>query len=963
MKFYISHMKLYGLLILLFWLSFANGQSDTIYQNLSQKDTVLIKKKISKLLLDGESLAQKDKFDSALDSVSIAEQLALDLFGPVSQYYARCLNIRGLIKLYASDYAGAEKAWIETKSIRAISLGVKHSDYCASLINLGIVYFLMGRYEEAEFYYLEAKSIFEGQDNYQSDAWYMNCLVNLGGLYYKMGNNEKAERFYLQTLKLREKKFGKTYPEYTATLFNLTGIYLEWNHFEKAESLLLEALNIIKSAVGEDNSNFAGGLGNFGLLYKKTNQPNKADSIYNKALKIVERSVGKEHPDYANILVELGLLNIEQKKFTQAEQNILAAKSIREKVFGKEHLDYLFTLEHLTTIYKEEGNFKKAEGILLELSTLSRQLLQKALAHLSERELSQYVEMFTKIQSQTLYFAQATENQKLIAVCYDNSLFYKGFLLTAANQIKRLDESNPQVSEKSKQLQAYGRRLAAEYSNPLSDRDSARIVELEEKVNLLEKELNRLVAGYSHVKLQVNWQDIHSKLKPGEAAIEFVQYSLTSEKNEDSILYAALIIRQDKLYPVIINLFEQHSLDAVFSSQGARKADYVNQMYSLVHRGAKELGSENKNLYELIWKPIQSELDGIQTIYLSPTGLLHRMNISAIPLNPDEILADRYRIITLNSTRQLVIQSSTDYPENDAMIYGGLIFDQDSTKQSIDGTYASRSTPALSISSTDPNLRGGNWEFLPGTEKEINLIHQILKTSGFRVTKISGNDGTEFSFKSLGTKSKSPNLLHLATHGYFFPDRTNSTNSNVSHHPDDSIRNLSSQKHDRMENTTLDNKMNEESVFKISEHPMLRSGLILSGGNAGWKGKRSLVDGEDGVLTAYEISQMNLSNTELVVLSACETGLGDIQGNEGVYGLQRAFKIAGVKYIIMSLWQVPDKQTSMLMTTFYKKWLEAKDPVTGKNNMSIPDAFYAAQKELRDNGFDPYQWAGFVLVE
>ena len=136
---------------------------------------------------------------------------------------------------------------------------------------------------------------------------------------------------------------------------------------------------------------------------------------------------------------------------------------------------------------------------------------------------------------------------------------------------------------------------------------------------------------------------------------------------------------------------------------------------------------------------------------------------------------------------------------------------------------------------------------------------------------------------------------------------------------------------------------------------MLRSGLIFSGGNSAWQGKLTPEGMEDGVLTAYEISQMNLSNTELVVLSACETGLGDIQGNEGVYGLQRAFKIAGVKYIIMSLWQVPDKQTSMLMTTFYKKWLEDK--------LSIPDAFHAAQKALREQGFDPHQWAGFVLIE
>ncbi|MBP6810017.1 MAG: CHAT domain-containing protein, partial [Saprospiraceae bacterium] len=154
--------------------------------------------------------------------------------------------------------------------------------------------------------------------------------------------------------------------------------------------------------------------------------------------------------------------------------------------------------------------------------------------------------------------------------------------------------------------------------------------------------------------------------------------------------------------------------------------------------------------------------------------------------------------------------------------------------------------------------------------------------------------------------------------------------------------------------------------FPDSDHPMIRSGLLLAGANHAWKTGKPLKPGmEDGILTAYEISQMNLSNTELVVLSACETGLGDIQGNEGVYGLQRAFKIAGAKYLIMSLWQVPDKQTSLLMTTFYKKWLpsDAEAKAVKEQKMTIPEAFRAAQKELRDAGLDPYQWAGFVLVE
>nr|WP_290937814.1 CHAT domain-containing protein [Haliscomenobacter sp.] len=148
-----------------------------------------------------------------------------------------------------------------------------------------------------------------------------------------------------------------------------------------------------------------------------------------------------------------------------------------------------------------------------------------------------------------------------------------------------------------------------------------------------------------------------------------------------------------------------------------------------------------------------------------------------------------------------------------------------------------------------------------------------------------------------------------------------------------------------------------EKTFKVSDNPMIRSGLVLAGGNHAWKTGKPLSPGlEDGILTAYEISQMNLANTELVVLSACETGLGDLVGNEGVYGLQRAFKIAGARYLIMSLWQVPDFQTQVFMTAFYKHWLEGK--------MAVPEAFRATQAELRGRySGEAFKWAGFVLVE
>lgn len=208
----------------------------------------------------------------------------------------------------------------------------------------------------------------------------------------------------------------------------------------------------------------------------------------------------------------------------------------------------------------------------------------------------------------------------------------------------------------------------------------------------------------------------------------------------------------------------------------------------------------------------------------------------------------------------------------------------------------------------------------------MNNVQELLSKHDFKCTTKSGYDASERLFKQIGVHAPSPQVLHLATHGFFFPD------------PKQAAQNL------------LD-----EPIFKLSENPMIRSGLILAGANHVWQGNEQIEGTEDGILTAYEISQMNLTNTELVVLSACETGLGDIQGNEGVFGLQRAFKMAGAKYLIMSLWQVPDFQTQDLMTTFYEKWLE--------EGLEIPAAFREAQMEMKEKYENPYFWAGFVLVE
>ena len=222
--------------------------------------------------------------------------------------------------------------------------------------------------------------------------------------------------------------------------------------------------------------------------------------------------------------------------------------------------------------------------------------------------------------------------------------------------------------------------------------------------------------------------------------------------------------------------------------------------------------------------------------------------------------------------------------------------------------------------------RGRYWRYLEATRQEAGDIAYILQQKNGKVDIFLGHQATEESFKQLGQNEPAPQILHLATHGFFYPL------------PEDFVSNSSA------------------SAFKTSGNPMIRSGLIMAGGNHAWKtGKPLQPDMEDGILTAYEVSQVNLSNTELVVLSACETGLGDIEGNEGVYGLQRAFRVAGAKNLIMSLWNVPDEQTQEMMVMFYGYWLN--------EGMELREAFRKAQQEMRKKYSPHYYWAAFVLIE
>ncbi|MBK6543751.1 MAG: CHAT domain-containing protein [Saprospiraceae bacterium] len=979
-------------------------------------DSIVIKQ-VDSLILISRKLSSKNEHENALQIIGEAEKISLKYLGRKSIAYAKCCNNHarivsrkaeyieaekwalesklileeilgkhdteyalavnnlGILHLEKGEFERAEPFLLEAKNIREINLGKNHRDYSQSLNNLGILYQDMGIYEKAEPLFIEALKLkeknlekdplsyakglnnlavlylllgkYENAEPYfiqtidiRSKALgkvhidYANGLANLALLYLKLGNFEKAEQLFIECKSIIEKTLGKAHPNYAEILNNLSVLYIEIANSEKVEAFLPEARDIWEKFLGKEHPLYASCLNNLGRFYWDSGDTVKAEVLFMESLSIKEKLLGKEHPDYAETLANLVQMKSDSWSYKKVESAYIETNSIWEKTLGKNSLEYLGNQFNLAQFYEKNKQFSKSEPLLADLINQDQKKLAKGITFLSERELLKYVSTFEKRMNSINYFLLTRHlNQEKTGIlnnlCFDNALFYKGFILSSASQLNSMTKISPEAEEINLRLKAYRRRLAIEYAKPFLNRKN--VNELEEMENRTEKELSIRIAGYRKIFENVSWTMIQTALKKDEICIEFISFPTPDLIKSKENQYGAILLRSDSKQALCIPLFEEKSLDSLLHSKSERKADYVNGLYTLSDRGAIAVENPKKSLYEILWKPIEKNLDGIKTIYFSPSGLLHRLNLDAIPVSETETLADRYNLIELNSTRQLVIPTQIKNVNNEAVLYGGIQFEQDSIVQNNEPLIASRSRGELSFSSVDSTLRGGSWNYLAGTEREVNSIEKIMETSGLKVNLKKGYAATEESFKNLGANNNSsPRILHIATHGYFFPDtKNNSQESQV--------------------------KNQNENVFTISDHPMLRSGLIMAGGNIAWQGKQTLEGREDGILTAYEISQMNLSNTELVVLSACETGLGDIQGNEGVYGLQRAFKIAGAKYLIMSLWQVPDKQTSLLMTTFYKKWLE--------NKMTIPDAFHAAQKELRNIGLDPYQWAGFVLVE
>jgi tetratricopeptide (TPR) repeat protein len=852
-------------------------------------------------------------------------------------------SVFNLARLYQAkgDYAKAEPLYLEATAIRAKLLGKKHPDYASSLNNLANLYSAKGDYAKSEPILLEAKEIRKTVLGQKHPA-YASSLNNLANLYFIKGDYSKAELLYLEGNEIQGKVLGKEHPDYAQSLNNLANLYQEIGHYEKAEQMYIEAIKIREKTVGKEHPDYAQPLSNLAILYKVKKDFAKAELMYLEIIEIYTKVFGKEHFDYAVSLSNLANLYLSKGDYSKAEPLYLESIEIKTKVLSKEHPDQASTLSSLAQLYQITNRILESTSLFLETNKVNRRLIEKSTAYSSENQMLAYLHTFQDDLAQFQSFSQAHSSPKLNQASFDNAIFFSGFLLENVRRLSiSVATSDSLTRETFERWQGCRRRLANEYAKPVAKRTF--VMEVESEAEGYEKILTRNLPAFSEVRHSPGWQEVRVHLPHNSAAVEFISYRYYTPKPTDSVMYAALVLLPSDTTPHFIPLFEERQLQALLNRPGLSEKLILKDLYG-----------NSPELRRLIWAPLQPLLADVKTIYYSPSGLLHRINPGAILDESNQPLSEGRDWVRLGSTRELVTGRLADRsfarsPEDKsnstltAMVYGGITYDMDSLA-------FARANPAGAIDSTEMPLRkdgafsyiiseqpdgsgtrgnpDGTWSTLVATSKEADEVSAMLAAAGFSTQKKQGFYASEEQFKQVGVNTPSPRVLHLATHGFSYPDP---------------------------KKTPPKGFADSEPTYKMLDDPMLRSGLVLAGANYYWKNKRPLTNREDGVLVAYEVRDLNLRNTELAVLSACQTGVGDVVGSEGVYGLQRAFRIAGAKFLIVSLWQVPDEQTQELMRLFYQNWLDKKE--------SLRDAFNHAQQALREKEPSPFMWAGFVLVE
>ncbi len=852
--------------------------------------------------------------------------LSKDFYGELDLDYI--MSLQSLGTFYAviiGNFEKAEKYLLEALSVQERAFGKKNSTYITILGYLGLLYNLTATQQhKAENYLLEALNISQ-QIEGKSSLQYAYSSNNLAIFYRSTGNYTLAIQYSLSAYSILKEKSADAY--FVDVLNNLGIAYMNQNNYSLAEKYLLEVLDIYSSSSTITQYSYPIALNNIASLYFRKGEFLNSEKYYTKALESCKEIYGMSDFRYAQIARDFGFTYVLRRDGENAKKYLSQAiKGIKNK-FGEFHTSYGELLYALASMEFLERDYKASEKYLYQVHQIFKDNFISSTDYMSESQRQAYwqsIEWFYNADCPNFIYHVHSSNPNIAKFAYNNELFRKGLLLTSSNEIRNsiLNSGDTILIRQWYELKEIKQTIMTlEEKEP----QAVHITAYKQQADSLEKLLTVHSSAFRQNREQWNitWESVLEHLSADEIAIEFFAAPFGDVK-----MYCALLLPWWTKEPILIPICEENEILSL-TTKNTGDALLPNQTYDYYANGAK--------LKSLIWDKIFSRviISKGMTIYFSPSDLLHQISLEALPYDEDRTMSDVYNMVRLSSTREIAMNKPQTACAT-STIYGGITYDTDTTNMYNESRAYNSADLLASRSLENDTLNRGTASYLPGTRIEAERIYTLFTENNISAKLYTTSKANEESFKSLSGKHN--NILHIGTHGFTWTDST-------------------AQKQDY-----FTQRMQMQLLGEEHRHhgpiidPLNRCGLLFAGANMALQGNsRHLPEGvQDGILTAKEISLMDLRDANLVVLSACETAKGDIT-SEGVFGLQRAFKMAGVQTIIMSLWKVSDQATQLLMTEFYNNWI-------GKHQ-SKREAFRNAQNTVRTQYEEPEFWAGFIMLD
>ncbi|MGB3188457.1 MAG: CHAT domain-containing protein, partial [Limnoraphis sp.] len=646
----------------------------------------------------------------------------------------------------------------------------------------------------------------------------------------------------------------------------------------------------------------ANSLNNLALLYSDQGRYDEAEPLYQRSLAIYEKALGGNHPDVANSLHNLALLYRDQGRYSEAEPLYQRSLAIREKALGENHPDVAQSLNNLALLYQVQGDTTQAINFLSRGLDVEEQNLNVLLATGSERQKQDSMKTVSNTTNAaiSLHIKDAPNNSEAARLALTTILRRKGRILDVMTDNLQLLRENitPENQQLLDELATVRTELATLiYNQPENipeEQYRQQVANLRQKSDQLEAELSRRSAEFRTISEPVTIEAVQQLIPEDAALVEFVlYYPWNAKANQWGKPHYAAYILKSSGEPQWVDLGEAEPI---------HKAAFFRFNLALKDKKDAFMGNSNqvkqtgRKLDELLMQPIREKLGNVNHIIVSPDAQLNLIPFAALVDENNRYLLETYQITYLTTGRDLVRLQLEYSHKQPPVIVANPDYDKPGEPTTVAVSKNSEISPQTwgdrgGLSQTrgmNQLSRGVDMSFgaLPGTAEEAKVIAPLLSD----VTLFTQSQATENAVKQL----QSPNILHIATHGFF-------------------LKNLPRVEPD---NTFGFISENTQQNTPIQENPLLRSGLALAGFNPRESGE------DDGVLTALEVANLKLRGTKLVVLSACETGLGEIENGEGVYGLRRAFTLAGAESLLMSLWTVSDEGTKELMIKYYQRLLQ-----------------------------------------